>query len=572
MGFELDGKLTIDYSELDRMRDELAQRTEAVDAQAAVDVDTDRAEDKLDTLAAKADDLTDSLSRTTRIDVDTGTAERQLSTMTDSWQNRWEKAIDEVSTGLSNMATGQKATTGIFGGLMSTKTAAMAGAGMAVGGFAIASVTANSALEAAKAQALMERSTKQVFGTAAGTYEAEARKMADSTGYMTTALERAQLNIQKARTATGLVDLKDKSGQALNAGAVNPLVGRVADMAATSGLSEYADNVEAVSEAVARGLMGTSNALLDFGIRLDEAYVLSLSVNRGFKDMGEAITPAQLAQARYNAIMEQTNAINGKAAETQDDAARSLQKWHQSMQSAKASVGEVLLPIAKGIADFVANIPDPLLKAGVWAGIFAGLAAGMGGLIIGFAALKKALQDLGITATQTAVQVEGAAMAEKARGGGLGIPTGTGGGVRGLLDGIKGLAGKIGYAGGGLSAGAGYAGVGGLAAGVAGGAVLALPAAVGAGLLMKYGSNMQKNAESELDAATERYLMNAVRVAKLTGASIPAEAAAQAARQGIYVPPGLQPGDSFPAISITINDRTDGGISVDQSSYSEPNF
>lgn len=568
MGFDLEGKLRIDYSELDRMRDELEQRTEAVDAQAAVDVDTDRAADKLDALKSKSDDLSDSLSRSKRVEVDTGTAERQLSTMTDDWQNRWEKAIDEVSAGLSNMAAG-KATAGGLGGLMSTRTAALVGTGMAIGGFALAGSSVGSALEAAKARALMERSTKQVFGSAAEEYESEARRMADSTGYMTTALEQAQLAIQKARMTTGLAELRDKSGRPLNAGAVNPLVGRIADIAATTGLPQFADNVQAVAEAVARGLQGTANALLDFNIRLDDAYVLSLGVNRGFKEMGEAITPAQLAQARYNAIMEQTATINGQAADTQDDAARSLQKFRESMDSAKASVGEVLLPIAKGIADFVANIPDPLLKAGVWGGIFAGLAAGLGGLIIGLAALKRALEDLGITAVKTAAEVELA----NAAGVGADIPGLPGKGTAGrLLDGIKGLAGKFGYAGGGLSAGAGYAGVGGVAAGVAGGAVLALPAAVGAGLLMKYGSNMQKNAESELDAATERYRMNAVRVAKLTGASIPAEAAAQAARQGIYVPPGLRPGDSFPAISITIHDRTDGGISPDVGSYTESNY
>jgi hypothetical protein len=442
----------------------------------------------------------------------------------------------------------------------------MLGAGLALGGIAVAGATAGSALEAAKARALMERSTKQIFGSAADQYEAEAERLAGATGYMTTAIQQAQLTLQKSRVTTGMADMKG------NAGDIGPMVGRIADIAATSGLPQFADDVNAVAQAVASGLQGTSTALLDFGIRLDDAYVLSLGVNKGFKAMEDAITPAQMAQARYNAIMEQTNTINGQAADTQDDAARSLQKFHQSMEDAKSSVGEVLLPIAKGLADFVANIPDPLLKAGVWGAIFAGLAAGLGGLIIGFSALKRAMEDLGITATKTAAQVK---LSEMTQGGGTGLPGKGGlpgtGGTTGWLDKLGKLAGKIGYSGGGLSAGAGYAGTGTLAAGVAGGAVLALPAVLGAGLLMKYGSNMEKNAQTDLDAATERYLKSSVLNAKRSGGeiTIPIEAIPYAQQQGLQVEKA-RPGAT--EVHIIIGDRTDNGISADEASWAESNY
>ena len=463
MSFDLEAKLRVDYSDLDRMQEEIEQRAETVDSEAAVDVDTGRAEDKLDSLKSKAGDLTDSLGRTQRVDVDTSTADRKLSTLTDDWRNRWEKAINEISTNLANMPAGGTTKGAWMGGLMAPKTGAMLGAGMALGGFALAGATAGSALDAAKSRALMERSTKQIFGSAADQYEAEAERLANSTGYMTTAIQQAQLTLQKSRVATGLADA--------GGGAISPLVGRVADMAATSGLPQFADDVNAVAKAVASGLQGTSTALLDFGVRLDDAYVLSLGVNKGFKAMEDAITPAQMAQARYNAIMEQTNTINGQAADTQDDAARSLQKFHQAMESVKAGVGEALMPLVNTLADFVANIPKPLLKAGVWGAIFAGLATGLGGLLIGLAALKRALEDLGITATKTAAQVKLSEMSQ----GGTGIPgkgglpgTGGAGGTGGWLDKLGNLASKLGYSGGGLSAGAGYAGTGTLAAGVAG--------------------------------------------------------------------------------------------------------
>jgi hypothetical protein len=58
---------------------------------------------------------------------------------------------------------------------------------------------------------------------------------------------------------------------------------------------------------------------------------------------------------------------------------------------------------------------------------------------------------------------------------------------------------------------------GSFAAQLAGGLVLALPAAVAAGLALWYGSNAVKNAEAEDAAAKHRYDLNAIRVAKLTG-------------------------------------------------------
>ncbi|MBN1630663.1 MAG: hypothetical protein JW990_12930, partial [Thermoleophilia bacterium] len=165
-----------------------------------------------------------------------------------------------------------------------------------------------------------------------------------------------------------------------------------------------------VARAVASGLQGTSTALLDFGIRLDEAYVLSLGVNRGFKAMEDAITPAQMAQARYNAIMEQTADINGKAAETQDDASRAMQKFRESMDDAMASVGEAILPIAQGVANFIANIPEPLLQAGTWIALGGGIAVGLGGAVIGINALRKAVTELGVTSTESAIQVQTASV------------------------------------------------------------------------------------------------------------------------------------------------------------------
>ena len=63
--------------------------------------------------------------------------------------------------------------------------------GMAIGGMMLSgglgAVALGAAIKSAYAVDLMEKSTEQVFGAAADSYKAEAEKMADATGFMTTA-------------------------------------------------------------------------------------------------------------------------------------------------------------------------------------------------------------------------------------------------------------------------------------------------------------------------------------------------------------------------------------------------
>ena len=177
---------------------------------------------------------------------------------------------------------------------------------------------------------------------------------------------------------------------------------RAADLADTTGLPQYANNLEAVTSAVAAGLRGTTGALLDFGIRLDDLYVLSLPVNAQFKALGESITPAEMAAARYNAIMEQTATIAGKASENQGDVNESMREFNQKMEGAKEAVGEALIPVANALADFVAAIPKELLQASVWAGLGVAIATTLGGAVISIKALIEAIRSLGRRRATTA--------------------------------------------------------------------------------------------------------------------------------------------------------------------------
>ena len=249
--------------------------------------------------------------------------------------------------------------------------------GMTIGGMMLSGgltgvwpMIAGGAIKSAYAVDLMEKSTEQVFGAAADSYKAEAEKMADATGFMTPQILAAQIAMNKTvQLNSGEVTRDGRTMQVgLKAEQVQPLVARAADLADTTGLPQYANNLEAVTSAISAGLRGTTGALLDFGIRLDDLYVLSLPVNAQFKALGESITPAEMAVARYNAIMEQTATIAGKASENQGDVNESMREFNQKMEGAKEAVGEALIPVANTLADFVAAIPKELLQAGIWAG------------------------------------------------------------------------------------------------------------------------------------------------------------------------------------------------------------
>jgi hypothetical protein len=418
--FDLQGQLSIDYSALDGLKPEIDRRVEGVAGTAKVDVDGKGAETALGHLESKSKDTRKEVEKPLKLDADTASVSRKLDEMRSAWGNKWNYAIDQLAERLSKMKVGDSAA-GAFDGLLSGRTGLTVGGAMAAGGVATMASIVSGTVEAARADELIKRSTKQVFGDAADEYMVQAEKLADSTGYMTSELLEAQITLNKAAQATKM-----------ETSPVEPLTRVATDLAATTGLPQYANDISAVTKAIAAGLQGTSSALLDFGVNLDDAYVLSLSVNAGFKAMGEAITPAQLAQARYNAIMEQTASITGKASETSDDVTRSMMGFDQSMQEAKVAVGQVFLPIVKSLADFVANIPKPLLQAGVWAGLAAGFAMTVAGTVVGIKALVQSIRELGATYASTAATNAVSTATTTAAGGKLAGGMGTLGGKLGV--------------------------------------------------------------------------------------------------------------------------------------------
>ncbi len=413
MGFDLDGKLRIDYSDLDNMEAEIKARTEGVDAKAKVDVDTREAEGNLSDLSGSAASLTDALGKKQTVNVDTAEAEAKLQGLS----GQYTKFLDAI-----------------------TSTRALVGLGMMAGGATLAGGIISGSMQSASLEKMSEKSTKLVFGRAAAEYEKQAKDLADSTGFMSSELQNAQVSLNKMVMAiTAQDEAARAANQSMNAqpldrnlgtGSIRPLTQLATDLAANTGLPQYANDIQAVTKAIVSGIEGADSALLDFGIRMDELYVLSLPVNAQFKALGEAITPAQMAQARYNALMEQTAKIYGTAS---DAAGTGMRKFHEHMQDVKADVGEVLLPIANAVTGFIGNLPKPVLIVGLNAALAIGLGTAIGGAIIFAGALKRAIADLGTTSATAAAQVESAALAQKTAGGASGA---AGAGGMGKLAGV----------------------------------------------------------------------------------------------------------------------------------------
>lgn len=442
--FDLGGELTVDASQVKSLPDEVKSEMDKVsglEATATMTLDDGEAKARTKALASDFKTLGREIEKKHSLNIDTSDAQAELKSWRDTLRDEimggatrdleaFESRLKDVSqsgpTGLSAFTTG--------------RTGMMVGGGIAAAGVAGAGLIAGSAIKSAYAEDLMLKSTEQVFGKAAEAYQAQAEEMADATGFMTKEILAAQLAMNKVvKLTSGEVTRGEQTFQVgLKSEQIQPLVARAADIADTTGLPQYANNLQAVSAAIASALEGSTGALLDFGISLDDLYVLSLPANRAFKELGETITPAEMAQARYNAIMEQTATIAGKAADHQDDITASLRQFTQKMEGAKEAVGETLIPIANFVADFISSIPKEMLTAGVWAALGLSIATALGGAVIGIRALIVGARDLGAAAAVAAAQTKAAAV-------GIGTSSAAATGSKGLgrvEDGLGSLASK----------------------------------------------------------------------------------------------------------------------------------
>ncbi|GIV86633.1 MAG: hypothetical protein KatS3mg054_0662 [Chloroflexus sp.] len=97
-------------------------------------------------------------------------------------------------------------------------------------------------------------------------------------------------------------------------------------------------------EKIKAGLVGSSEPLLALGKDLRVASVQAFALQSGIAKAGEQMTPAQLAMARFGALIAQSSKEMGDFARTSDGLANSTRTLKASVEDVMASFGEVLIP------------------------------------------------------------------------------------------------------------------------------------------------------------------------------------------------------------------------------------
>ena len=212
--FDLGGSLTIDTEQLktisDAVRDELA-KVDQKSGTAKINVDDAQAKSSLRDMGTAMEDLRKAVEKKHTLQIDTSKAQSQAKSFGDSLAEDIfgpsRKSLESLEARVGEMKQGG----GIGSFLKGTGGLAVGGTMMA-GGISGAVALGSMAIKSAYATDLMERSTEQVFGAAAESYKAEAEKMADATGFLTTEILAAQIAMNKSAGMAGWTRIRTAPG------------------------------------------------------------------------------------------------------------------------------------------------------------------------------------------------------------------------------------------------------------------------------------------------------------------------------------------------------------------------
>lgn len=113
-----------------------------------------------------------------------------------------------------------------------------------------------------------------------------------------------------------------------------------------------------VQRDLTSALSGQSETVRKYGVDLSAARVDQELLNMGIKGGREEATRAQEAQARLNAIINDTQSAQGNAAETSDSFANQQRALRGSIRDLRVEFGEQLLPIAKEVIDIFSGLTE----------------------------------------------------------------------------------------------------------------------------------------------------------------------------------------------------------------------
>jgi hypothetical protein len=152
------------------------------------------------------------------------------------------------------------------------------------------------------------------------------------------------------------------------------------------------------TEALTRGLEGSTKQLKSLGVVINETQVKQEAYRLGLMKIGQELTPLGTALATYSLLQKQSSQFTGAAASVHQTAARQFAMFTTAASELADRLSNLLLPALVTIARAGTALIDALQKIPDWvygtAFAFAAFAAGIGPAIIAVANITALLVKL----------------------------------------------------------------------------------------------------------------------------------------------------------------------------------
>ena len=135
------------------------------------------------------------------------------------------------------------------------------------------------------------------------------------------------------------------------------LSGLAADMA-----SFYNLDFDTAFQKIRSGISGETEPLKQLGINMSEANLNAFALQQGLQKTFAEMTQGEKTILRYQYLMQATSDAQGDFARTSDGFANATRKLETNIESLKAKLGEVLLPVVNEVIGGINTMLDTLTK------------------------------------------------------------------------------------------------------------------------------------------------------------------------------------------------------------------
>lgn len=356
--FLLGGKLAIDLSEVEALPGELEKAIAGTGVKRTnleVAVQDGQAKTQLADLQKQATTLGKTVAKPL-VNIDTAPAMEALTAV----QAKAVQTTEKINSQKPTMNVGTSGAASAFN--MQNVAGGMMMMGIGAGGAMGLKEMLTSGVTGAIRQARLESNIANLMGGGAAgqTAVANAKALSAGTGYDPTTI---------MTTTANLVDMQEEMGTSNDE--MQALTSRIADMARSTGLPQYADSMDSVRQAVTAGVAsGRGMGLKQMGVNISAVYMKTEFMNGALKKTYDTMDASTQAHYRYLAVMEQTANIAGAAAKASPE--KSFDALKTSAEEAGIALGKGLVPVLQFVSSVASAMPKPLIEAAM---VLGGLAA-----------------------------------------------------------------------------------------------------------------------------------------------------------------------------------------------------